>query len=117
MRHKKKSIKLGRKSQQRKALNKILACNLLSRGKIKTTIEKARFTQPLVEKLINISKENGSLNSKRKVRDLINNKNIEKKLFKEIGPKYKERSGGYTRIIKLKERKGDNALIAQIELV
>ncbi|NQV00163.1 MAG: 50S ribosomal protein L17 [Parcubacteria group bacterium] len=117
MRHQKRSSKLGRKSAQRKALNKILACNLLLNEKIKTTIEKAKFTQPLVEKLITLSKEGESLSAKRKIRDLINNREIEKKLIKEIGPKYKEREGGYTRIIKLNERKGDNALVAQIELV
>ncbi len=117
MRHKKKGVKLGRKSGPRKSLNKILACNLLSNGKIKTTIDKAKFMQPLVEKLINLSKEDKSLNSKRKINNLISNKIIEKKLIKEIAPKYKEKNGGYTRILKLKERKGDNALLVQIELV
>ena len=117
MRHKKRSLKFGRESGQRKALNKILACNLLLHEKIRTTSKKAIFVQPLAEKLINLSKENKSLSNKRKIRDLINNRNIEQKLIKEIAPKYKERNGGYTRIIKLNERKGDNALVVQIELV
>ncbi len=117
MRHKKRSTKLSRKSGPRKALNKILACNLLLNNKIKTTLIKAKFTQPLVEKLINLSKEEKSLSAKRRIRDLIDNKEIEKKLIKEIGPKYKQREGGYTRILKLNERKGDNALVVQIELV
>src|SRR3989339_1485961 len=103
MRHRKKSTKLSRKSGPRKSLNKILACNLLSNGKIRTTIDKANFTQPLVERLINLSKKSESLSSKRKIRDIITNKDLEKKLIKEIAPKYKERNGGYTRILKLKE--------------
>lgn len=117
MRHKKKSIKLGRKSQQRKSLNRIMACNLIANGKIKTTIDKAKFTQPLVEHLINLSKDGHKLHYRRMLSDLIRNKDIENKLIKEIAPKYKERKGGYTRVLKLGERKGDNALLAQIELV
>lgn len=116
MRHRKKGKKLGRKSSQRKSLNRILVVNLILNKKIKTTLNKAKITQSLIERLITLSKDK-NLASRLKIRSLINNKKAEKELFKELTDKYKERKGGYTRILKLKERKGDNALAVQIEFV
>lgn len=116
MRHRIKGKKLRREKAQRKALKKILAANLILNEKIETTVNKAKFVRPLVETLISLSKDR-SVDSKRQIKSLIDNKKAEKKLAKELSEKYKERKGGYTKILKLKERKGDNALIVKLELV
>lgn len=111
-----KGKKLGRERAQRKALEKILATNLILNEKIETTINKAKFVKPMVEKLISLSKDK-SIDSKRQIKSIINNKEAEKKLIKELAGKYKEKEGGYTRILKIGERKGDNALMVKLELV
>jgi large subunit ribosomal protein L17 len=116
MRHRKKGKKLGRKTGQRQALLKSLAVNLILNNKIKTTQDKARLARPFVEKVITLAKEK-SLNSKHRIHDLITNDAAEKKLAKELAVKFKDRKCGYTRIVKLGERKGDNALLVQIEFV
>lgn len=116
MRHRKKNKKLGRKKSPRRALQKNLAVALILNNKIKTTRDKAKFVQPLIEKVITLAKEK-NLHAKHRLHSLITNKAAEKKLFKELAGKYKERKCGYTRIVKLGERKGDNALLVQIEFV
>jgi len=116
MRHRLKGKKFGRKAGPRKALKKSLAVNLILNGKIKTTKDKAKFVQPLVEKALTLAKTD-SLITKRKLQSMIGNRDAEKKLVKDMAKKYKERTSGYTRVLKLGERKGDNALIVQVEFV
>lgn len=115
MRKRKKIRKLSRKRDQRRALLKSLARDLFLREKIKTTEAKAKELRGFVEKFIVRAKEK-NLSNIRYLRRFFS-KDVLKKLFNEIGPRYKERRGGYTRIIKLGQRKSDGAKIVQIELV
>jgi len=119
MKHCKKGRKLGRTKDQRKALLKTLASNLILREKIKTTEAKAKEVRPFIEKLITKSRVTGATNKLSAVKHLAKYlpKEARKKIMKEIGPRYQERAGGYTRIIKLGPRKIDGAKMAIIELV
>jgi len=116
MRHGKTIAKLGRTSSHRKALMKNLATNLLKREKITTTIDKAKAIRPYVEKLITRAKES-SVHNKREAAKKIQDRTVLIKLFDDIGPRFKERNGGYTRIMRLGLRPGDAAEMAIIELV
>ncbi len=107
--------KFGRESAQRKALLKSLATALIINGRIKTTEAKAKSLRPEFEKLITKAKKN-TVHAKRLVNGILN-KNVAKKLFSEIAPRYASRHGGYTRIIKLGARKSDGARMAYIEIV
>ncbi|MDI6591376.1 MAG: 50S ribosomal protein L17 [Patescibacteria group bacterium] len=115
MRKRKKGRKLSKKRDQRKALLKSLAISLLLKEKIKTTEAKAKETQSFIEKFITKAKK-GDLASRRFLARFFS-KDIVKKLINEIAPRYKERKGGYTRIIKLGPRKTDGAKMAIIELI
>ena len=115
MKKRKKGRKLSRKRNQRRALLKSLASALLLNEKIKTTEIKAKEFSILVEKLITRAKK-GDLTSRRLVAKFFPKK-IVKKLIEEIVPRYKERKGGYTRIIKLGPRKSNGAKMAIIELI
>ena len=115
MRKLKKGRKLSRKRNQRKALLKTLSGSLFLHEKIKTTEAKAREVCRFAEKCITRSKK-GDLNSRRLLAKYFSPK-IVKKLVDEIGPRYKERKGGYTRIIKLGPRRSDGARMAIIELI
>jgi len=115
MRKRKKGKKLSRKRNQRRALFKSLAANLFLKEKIKTTEAKAKEVSGLAEKFITKAKKEDIT-----IRKFLNKffpKKVVEKLVKEIAPKYKERRGGYTRIIKLGKRKSDGARMAIIELV
>ena len=114
--HRKKERKLGRKIGPRKALARNLICSLILHGKIKTTKIKAKFIQSKVEKIITIAKKK-TLASRRHIHDLLVNKKVEKKVIDELAEKYKDRKGGFTKILKIGRRKGDGAEIVQIELV
>ena len=116
MRHQKKKKILGREKHQRKALLVSLCNNLILNGKITTTLAKAKFMKPELEKLITKAKSN-TLANKRQLQKALNNEKTVKMLLEKIGPKYKERPGGYLRIIKVGERKGDRAKLALIEFV
>lgn len=116
MRHCKKGKILDRPKASRQALLKNLAASLIMHEKIKTTQAKAKVLRPIVEKMISIAKNNTLFNRRRLLAKLPT-KDAVKKILEEIGPRYKEREGGYTRIIKLGRRKGDGAEIAQIELI
>jgi len=116
MRHGDKINNLGRTASHRKALLSGLACQLIEHKKIVTTLAKAKALRPYVEPLINKSKDN-TTHQRRLVFSYLQDKNAVKELFDGISPKIAGRAGGYTRIIKLGKRVGDNAELAMIELV
>jgi len=116
MRHRKKGKILDRKKEARKALLRSLATNLILFEKIKTTEAKAKAVKPIVEKLITKGKR-GDLVARRELTKYIYLNNAIKKVLEDLSPRYKERKGGYTRIIKLGTRAGDAAKMAQIEFV
>jgi len=108
--------KLGRTSDHRKAMLRAMVTYLLENGKIETTVTRAKEVRSMAEKIITIGK-NEDLHSKRQVYSFITKETVAKKVFDEISPKYKERNGGYTRIIQIGPRRGDAAEMAIIELV
>jgi large subunit ribosomal protein L17 len=111
-----KGPRLGGSSSHQKAILANLATALFEHGRIKTTEPKARALRPYAEKLITHAKK-GTLHNRREVLKKIRDKDIVHSLFAEIGPFFADRNGGYTRIIKVEPRKGDNAPMAVIELV
>jgi large subunit ribosomal protein L17 len=111
-----KGPRLGGSSSHQKALLANLAASLFEHGRIKTTEPKARALRPYAEKLITHAKK-GTLHNRREVMKKIRDKDVVHALFAEIGPFFADREGGYTRIIKVEARKGDNAPMAVIELV
>jgi large subunit ribosomal protein L17 len=111
-----KGRRLGGSSSHQKAILANLATALFEHGRIKTTEPKARALRPYAEKLITHAKK-GTLHNRREVLKKIRDKDVVHALFAEIGPFFADRNGGYTRIIKLEARKGDNAPMAVIELV
>ncbi len=117
MRHHNTNRKFGRTRNQRNALLSSLALNLILREKIKTTLPKAKETRPLAEKLVTRAKKD-NMSSRRFVASRLSNsdKGV-KKLFEKIAPKYADRNGGYTRILKLEIRKSDGAQMARLEFV
>ena len=112
----KKGRRLGGSSSHQKAIVKNLAISLFDNGRIETTIAKAKILRGFVDKLINFAKK-GDLSSRRNCFRLIGNYRIVQKLFNEIAPDMYDRSSGFTRIIKYKNRLGDGALIVIVELV
>jgi large subunit ribosomal protein L17 len=111
-----KGPRLGGSSSHQKAILANLATSLFEHGRIKTTEPKARALRPYAEKLITHAKK-GTLHNRREVLKKIRDKDVVHTLFAEIGPFFADRAGGYTRIIKVEARKGDNAPMAVIELV
>src|ERR1700761_8504968 len=111
-----KGPRLGGSSSHQKALLANLATSLFEHDRIKTTEPKARALRPYAEKLITHAKK-GTLHNRREVLKKIRDKDVVHTLFEEIGPFFADRNGGYTRIIKVEARKGDNAPMAVIELV
>lgn len=116
MMHHKKNRKFGREAGERKALMQSLARAIILKEKITTTEAKAKELRPFIEKLITRSKD-ASLNSRRLLISRLNGEKEAKKLIEKIGPKFKDRKGGYTRIIKLTPRVSDGSKMAIIELV
>ena len=116
MRHQKRINKIGRNASHRKATLANLASSLIEYRRIKTTHSKAKATQQFIEPLITKAKR-GTLHDRRYVLKLISRPDIVAILFDEIGPKFKDRNGGYTRITKLGYRKNDAASISLIEFV
>ena len=111
-----KNRKLGRTSDQRKAMLRAMVTYLLENGQIKTTVTRAKEVAPVAEKMITLAKQN-NLASYRQALAFITKEDVAKKLFDEIGPKYATRDGGYTRVLKMGPRRGDAAEMAIIELV
>ena len=117
MRHQRKTAKLGRTQGHRDALLSNLAVSLIEHGRIKSTVAKVKALRPFVEKLVTKAKV-GTLHSRRMVlADLRHNENATTKLFTEIGPINAERKGGYTRIVKIGQRRSDASEMAFIEWV
>jgi len=116
MRHQVKGRKLGRSPAHRKALFRNQLSSLVKAERIRTTLQKAKELRPLAEKVVTQGKRD-TLHARRRVNRLISDRELVKKLFDEIAPRYHERPGGYTRIIKLGPRKGDGAEMAYLEFV
>ena len=111
-----KNRKLGRTSDQRKAMLRAMVTYLLENGQIKTTYSRDKEVAPLAEKMFTLAK-NGNLANYRQALAFITKEDVAKKLFQELGPKYAERNGGYTRIVRIGARRGDAAEMAIIQLV
>ena len=117
MRHHNNKRKFGRNKTQKRALLNSLALNLIVRGKIKTTEPKAKELRPFIEKLITRAKK-GDLATRKLIISKLSNRSSEvKKLFEILAPKYADKKGGYTRVLKLGARKSDGAKMAIIEFV
>ena len=116
MRHAVRGRKLGTDSSHKKAMMQILAAQIIKAEKVKTTEARAKEVRSLVEKLITLGKK-GDLSARRKVLSYSKEKVVVQKLFDNLSERYKERNGGYTRILKIGYRKGDRAPLVQIELV
>ncbi len=116
MRKRFKGKKLNRNAAQRKALYRGLLAALVEHGQIKTTLAKAKAVRPFVEKLITVARK-GDLTARRRLSKSIPQKQIVKKMIEEIGPRFKDRPGGYLRIVKLGPRAGDQTEMARLEFV
>lgn len=108
--------KLGRTTDHRKAMLRAMVTYLLENGKIETTVTRAKEVRSMAEKMITLGKTN-DLHSKRQVLAYVTKEDVAKKLFDEISPKYAQRTGGYTKIVKIGPRRGDAAEMAIIQLV
>ena len=108
--------KFNMPTDQRKAMLRNLVTSFLENGRIETTLTRAKETQSLAEKMITLGKTN-TLHSRRQALEFITKEDVVTKLFSEIAPKYAERNGGYTRVIKEGPRRGDAAEMAILELV
>ena len=108
--------KLGRPTDQRMAMLRAMTTYLLEEGQIKTTVSRAKEVAPLAEKMITLAKKN-DLAAYRQVLSFLTKEDVAKKLFDQIGPKYADRQGGYTRVVRIGPRRGDAAEMAMVQLV
>jgi large subunit ribosomal protein L17 len=116
MRHKQQSRRFDRPTDQRLAMFRGLVTDLLKHEQLKTTEAKAKAIRPLAEKMVTLGKDN-TLASRRRVLSYVYDKDVAAKIFEDLGPRYAERAGGYTRLVRLGPRLGDGAEMVQIELV
>ena len=116
MRHQRSGKKLGRDSAHRKALYANLTGALIEHGRIKTTVTKAKAVKPIAEQMITLGRR-GDLHARRQATAFLRSKDVVHKLFAEVGPRFAERPGGYTRIVKIGPRYGDAADMVYLELV
>ncbi len=116
MRHNKSGRRLGRKPDHRQHMMKNMVTSFFENERITTTVTRAKELRKLVDKMITLGKR-GDLHARRQALRVINDQKVITKLFEMISPRYSQRPGGYTRIIKLENRQGDNAPMAIIELV
>ena len=116
MRHQRKGKKLGRDSAHRKALYSNLAGALIEHGRIKTTEAKAKAVKPIAEKMITLGRR-GDIHARRQATAFLRSQDVVHKLFSEVAPRFKDRPGGYSRIIRLGPRPGDAAEMVYLELV
>jgi large subunit ribosomal protein L17 len=116
MRHRKGGSKLGRNPAHRRATLRNLVTNVIERERVHTTLARARAARPLVERMITLGKRD-SLHTRRQASSFLETPRAVKKLFDELAPRFAERPGGYTRILRAGWRQGDNASVAVLELV
>ena len=116
MKHLVKRKRLRRNTAQRRALLRNLVTSFLEKERIRTTLAKAKAARPLAEKMITLARKD-TLHAKRQALTFIYKKPVVKKLFEELGPRFSERPGGYTRIVKIGPRAGDGAEMAILELI
>jgi large subunit ribosomal protein L17 len=116
MRHARKTIKLGRKSEHRDLLLANQVCSLISQNRIKTTLAKAKAVRPFAERMITLGKR-GDLHARRVALSFLRQKDAVQKLFAELAPRTADRQGGYCRIVKLGPRPSDSAPMAYLEFV
>jgi large subunit ribosomal protein L17 len=116
MRHLKRTAKLGRTSEHRNAMLANLVCSLIEHKRVTTTLAKAKAARSVAEKMVTLGKS-GTLHDRRLAVARLHQEDAAKILFKEIAPAFKERNGGYTRIIKMNQRQGDAATRAILEWV
>lgn len=116
MRHRKAKNKLGMNASHRHAMLRNMVTSLLEHERIVTTDAKAKALRSLADKMITLGKR-GDLHARRQALEIIRSKDIAKKLFDEIAPRFKDRQGGYVRVIKKGRRPGDNAAMSLVELV
>ncbi len=116
MRHRKGGFKLQRNPSARRALLRGLTTNVILRDRVVTTVTKAKAVKPVVEKMITLAKRD-TLHSRRQAAAFLNTPGAVQKLFDTLGPRFAQRSGGYTRVVRLGPRKGDGAELALIELL
>jgi len=116
MRHQRAGKKLGRDAAHRKALYSNLTGALIEHGRIKTTVTKAKAVKPVAEQMITLARR-GDLHARRQAVAFLRSKDVVHKLFTEVGPRFKDRPGGYSRIVKIGPRPGDAAEMAYLELV
>src|SRR5580704_7073520 len=116
MRHQRSGRKLGRDSAHRKALYSNLAGALIEHGRIKTTVTKAKAVRPIAEQMITLGRR-GDIHARRQAVAFLRSKDIVHKLFTELGPRFAQRPGGYSRIVRIGPRPGDAAEMVYLELV
>jgi large subunit ribosomal protein L17 len=116
MRHRKGGSKLGRNPAHRRATLRNLVTNVIVRERVQTTLPRAKAAGPLVEQMITLGKRD-SLHSRRQAAAFLMTPAAVKKLFEELAPRFAERPGGYTRVIRAGWRHGDNAAVAMLELI
>jgi large subunit ribosomal protein L17 len=116
VRHARSGKKLGRDSAHRKALYSNLAGALIEHGRIKTTVTKAKAVKPIAEQMITLGRR-GDLHARRQATAFLRSRDVGHKLFADVAPLFKDRPGGYTRIVKIGPRQGDAAEMAYLELV
>jgi large subunit ribosomal protein L17 len=116
MRHAKKTIKLGRKSEHRNLLLANQVCSLITYNRIKTTLAKAKAVRPFAERMITLGKR-GDLHARRVAFSFLRQKEAVQRLFAEVAPRSASRHGGYCRIVKLGPRQSDSSLMAYLEFV
>ncbi len=116
MRHGKRIPKLGRTAAHRKAMLRNMVTDLFRHERIETTLPKAKALRPLAEKMITLGKR-GDLHARRQALAVVRDKGVVHKLFTELADRYRDRQGGYVRILKLGFRRGDNAPLALVEMV
>jgi large subunit ribosomal protein L17 len=116
MRHRRSGRKLGRDASHRKALYSNLAGSLIEHGRIKTTEAKAKSVKPVVEQMITLARR-GDVHARRQALAYLRSQDVVYKLFSDVAPRFADRPGGYTRIVKLGPRQGDSAEMVYLELV
>ena len=116
MRHQRAGRKLGRDSAHRKALYANLTASLIEHGRIKTTVAKAKEVRPVAEEMITLGRR-GDVPARRQALKFLRSQDVVHILFSEVGPRFSDRPGGYSRIVKLGPRQGDAAEMAYLELV